>query len=400
MVSQELGVSLGIGLTLAVVFEVLLCRACKQQFAPRLQADPESGHGRSGVRSSGGPSGFPNHISHTLSRQPRPRASTLVYNVEGRHTVLGSRQPLTEINVTQSHHSQERSQIPPGEVQSVPSTSRRTRPRRQTHPSAYVSGQELRATERTDIPTNDPQNPHTEPTIDTVEEGLFDPIAPAYVQELPPLLSEDGTPTSTSSTDSDSDPRLSPVRPPTPEPTPGRRTRSDDRSPHEISIPPVSQTNEARNRQWRLRQSRNSISNDIDDIPPEWHEPSTTLHQSESSSDPPPPPRRQRRATDNSNRPRSAIRPRSRSQTSGIFDDDCERIFIVPPAAVAVPTASTNAGRSYRRGDERPMPGSWPASPTASPPLSEDEIRLRDITVRNTAANMVRMPVPRDRTQI
>ncbi|KAI4225912.1 MAG: hypothetical protein LQ349_006970, partial [Xanthoria aureola] len=210
MVSQELSVSLGIGLTLAVVLGILLCHACKQQFAPRLQADPESGQGISGVRSSGGPSGFPNHISHTLSRQPWPRASILVDHVERRHTVLGSRQPLTDLNVAQSHHSHVRSQNSPREAQSVPSTSRRTRPRRQTHPSAYVSGQELRATERTDIPTNGPQNPHTEPTVDFVEDGSFDPIATAYVQELPPLPSDGGTPTSTSSTDSDSDPRLSP----------------------------------------------------------------------------------------------------------------------------------------------------------------------------------------------
>lgn len=394
MVSQELSVSLGIGLTLAVVLGILLCHACKQQFAPRLQADPESGQGISGVRSSGGPSGFPNHISHTLSRQPWPRASILVDHVERRHTVLGSRQPLTDLNVAQSHYSHVRSQNSPREAQSVPSTSRRTRPRRQTHPSAYVSGQELRATERTDIPTNGPQNPHTEPTVDFVEDGSFDPIATAYVQELPPLPSDGGTPTSTSSTDSDSDPRLSPVRPPIPEPIPGRWTRPNDRSPHEISITPVSQTNEARTRQWRLRRSRDSIPNDID----EWHGLPTNLQQSESSSDPPPP-RRQRRATDSSNNGRrSAIRPRPRSQTSGIFDDGRERTFIQPPAAVAVSTASTNAGRSGHREDQRPMPGSWPASPTASPPMSENEMRLRDITIRNTAANGARMSVPRDRT--
>lgn len=397
MVSQELGVSLGIGLTLAVVLGVLLCRACKQQFAPRLQADPESGQGRSRVRSFGGPSGFPSHISHTLSRQPRPRASTLTYNVERRHTVLGSRQPLTEINVTQSHHSQEPSQTPPGEVQSVPSTSRKARPRRQTHPSAYVSGLELRATERTDIPTNDPQNPHTEPTVDFVEDGLPDLIATAYVQELPPLPSDDGTPTSITSIDSDPDPRVSPVRSPTPEPIPGRWTRRNNRSPHGISVTPSTQTNEARNREWYLGRSRDSIPNDIDDMPPEWHELPTNLRQSESSSDPPPP-KRQRCATDSSSRQRSAIRPRPRRQTSGVFDDGRERTSIVPPVAVVVSTASTNAGRSGRRQDQRPMPGSWPASPTASPPMSEDEMRLRDITVRNTAANMLRMSAHRDRT--
>lgn len=400
MASQELGVGLGIGLTLLVVLGIILWHACKKQFAPTLQADPESGQGRLGVGGSGGHSSSPNHISRMQSRHPQPSASIPVYIIERRHTLLGSRQPLIEINVAQPSRSHEPPHIPSRQVQPAPSSSRRTRRRRRTHPLADLSGQELRAMDRgrlnslplpqkTNIATKNPNSSRTEPTVELVEDGLFGSFATEYVQEPRDLTSANEPPISTASIDSNSDPRVSPITPPTPEPAPSRSTRRNSTSSYEISVTTVSQTGEARIGQWRFRQSMDSIPNDIDDVLSRWHELPANLQQSNSSSDPPPPPRRQRRATDSSNRRRSHICHQPRRQRSVTFDNGRNRTFVLPPAAV-VSAASTTAGPSNRLQDVRPtspMPGSWPLSPTMSPPVSENGMRLRNITVRNTAAN-------------
>lgn len=413
MASQELGVGLGIGLTLLVVLGGLLWHACKQQFAPILQADPESGQGRSVIESSGGVSSSPDYINRTQSPHPQTSASIPVYIIERRHTILDSRQPLIEINVAQPSRSHELPHIPSRQIQPAPSSSRRTRPRTRTHPLADLSGQEFRAMDRgrlnclplpprTDIATDNPNNSRTEPTIELVEDGLFGSFATEYVQELRDLTSASGTPISTASIDSDSDPRVSPITLPTPEPIPRSSTRPNRNSPHKLSATPRSQTNEARIRQWRLQQSMDSIPDDIDDMLSRWHELPANLQQSDTSSDPPPPPRRQRRATDSSDRRRSHIRHRPRRQRSVTFNDGRNRTFVLPPAAV-ISTASTTAGRLNHLQDERPtspMPGSWPPSPTMSPPVSENEMWLRDITVRNTAANGAQKSASKNSTSI
>ena len=391
---QTLAVGLTIGVIAIFVIAALFCYACRQFLKPFLQTDLESGR-----RRANGPSSYPNSQYRMPSWPHQPQSEILDNNQESHWNILESQRYPAELDVTQPSPTQEPTSIPLEEIRPVPPKSKRTRRRTRTHPLANLSGQELRALDRgrlnslplpqePDHAGNNNENPRPEPGVELVGDGLSGSFPIAYHQRSQFQMFENPAAMSTASIDSDSDPRVSPILRPIPDSIPGISAWRRGRSPYKPST-----TN---------GQNTDSKPDNIDEWISAQHHPPPTSQPSTSSSDPAPPPtRRRRHRTTESSSNRNQDRPeeprnRPRRRQNVAFDDGRNKTFVLPPTRSPSPVKplSPNHHRHHQRDERRPpspMPGTWPGSSTiSSPPISEEGVRLRETTGRNTAVNGVR----------
>ncbi|KAL8919354.1 MAG: hypothetical protein Q9172_005021 [Xanthocarpia lactea] len=370
MSSKELGVSLGVGIPLLVgVFAILRC-AYRQRFVPRRQSDPEIGRERSAYAHARRPSYSSAQENQSHSQHRRPSTSSHVPNGRRREAVEDSRRPSNGDDAAQ------RSAQP----QTQPARSRLTggRVRIRSHPVTGLSGQELRAMDRGRLSTL------SQPPSPVVEKSNRHGSASAPVATLVGTVAE-------SSGNPQSDPRVSPIVPSTPASSRSQSTQRNSGSTNaQVVTPNLPAEDDAQDRHLHLRRRFESIPDDVDDMMSGRHIIPADGTSPQSPSELPHTTRR-RRATDGSNRGDSQSGPKPRRGRNVTFNDNQNITYTIPPAT-SDSTSSMNAGSSSQSDDERPphLPGTGLESPTVSPPLSENGIRLENITARNTAANRVR----------
>ncbi len=420
MSSTELGVSLGIGIPLLVGVIALLRYAYRQRFVPRRQSDPEIGRERSAY-------------AYARSQYRLPSTSSHVSSSRRRDTVEDSRRPSNGADAAQRS----------GQPQTQPARSSLTRGtvRIRSHPVTGLSGRELRAMDRRRLSTlsqppssvvekdnrhgsaSAPASPlvadgrstvagtsDNSPRLarDTVEADVqpslvpmpevgcidsmqADTIAPACPQSNGDRTSGNRRPSSSTSTNQESDPRVSPIGPSTPASSRSHSTpRNSGNTNANVITPILPADDDVQDRHLHLRRSFESIPDDIDDMMSGRHKIPADGTSPQSPRDLPHTTRRQR-ATDSSNRGGSQSGPQPRRERNVTFNDNQNITYTIPLAA-SDSTSSVNAASSSQNDDGRPthLPGTGLESPTVSPPLSENGIRLENITARNTAANRVR----------
>ena len=188
-----------------------------------------------------------------------------------------------------------------------------------------------------------------------------------------------------------SDPRVSPIVPFTPASSRSQSTQRNSGSTNAQAITPnLPADDDVQDRNLHLRRSFEADPDDIDDMMSGRHRIPADGTSPQSPRDLPHTTRRPR-ATDSSNPGGSQSGPPPRRERNVTFNDN-QNITYTIPSATSDSSSSINAGSSSQNDDGRPthLAGTGLESPTVSPPLSENGIRLENITAMNTAANRVR----------
>ncbi|KAL8859930.1 MAG: hypothetical protein Q9178_003477 [Gyalolechia marmorata] len=361
MSSTELGVSLGVGIPLLVGVLALLRYAYRQRFVSRRQSDPEIGRER------------PAH-AYARSQHRRPSSSSHIPSSRRRDAVEDSRPPSNGADAAQ------RSAQP--QTQPARTTLTGGRVRIRSHPVTGLSGQELRAMDRGRLSTL------SQPPSSVVEKNNCHGSASTSVATL---VGDGRSTVAESSGNPQSDPRVSPIVPPTPASSQSQSTQPNSGSTNaQVVTPNLPADDDVQDQHLHLRRSPESIPDDIHDMMSGRHKIPADGTSPQSPSDLPHTTRRHR-ATDSSNRGDSQSGPQPRRERNVTFNDNQNITHTIPPAT-SDSTSSINAGSSSQSDDERPshLRATGLESPTVSPPLSENGIRLENITARNTAANRVR----------